>query len=195
MTGKLIVITGLDGSGTTSIAKALAERDPVGFYMQTPNGLFTQTREIFDGAFRITHPEAHYLFYLSAVVAASDEIKEHLITHNVYCVRYLVDTVVSHRVAGLDVQLDYDLGFTTIAAPDITIFVGLNEEVRQQRITKRGKSELDKLLDADDTRNAFLREFKQICPDMLYVENNTTVEECTDSVIKWLHDSAIWITS
>ncbi|HDN9008297.1 TPA: AAA family ATPase [Aeromonas veronii] len=194
MNGKFIVITGLDGSGTTSIAKALAEQDPVGLYMQTPNGAYSQTREMFDGAFRIAHPEAHYLFYLSAVVAASDEIKEHLKTHNVYCVRYLIDTVVSHRVAGVDIQLNYDLGFTTIAVPDITIFIGLSEELRQQRISSRGKSELDKVLDTYNTRTAFLREFNQVCPDMLYVDNNTTVDACTTTVITKLHDLAILVT-
>ncbi|WP_312382400.1 hypothetical protein [Atlantibacter subterraneus] len=187
MSGKLIVITGLDGSGTTSVAKSLAEKDPDGLFMHTPNGIFSQIRKGFDGEFRIEHPEAHYLFYLAAVVAASDEIKEHLKFHNVYCVRYLVDTVVSHRVAGVNVQLNYDLGFSTIAIPDITFFIRLNEALRQNRIEIRGKSTLDKVLDVDSVRAAFLHEFRQVCPEMIYIDNDHTVESCVDAMLSHLN--------
>ncbi|EKN6387889.1 hypothetical protein DVQ88_08425 [Yersinia enterocolitica] len=183
MSGKLIVITGLDGSGTTSVARVLAERDPDGLMLHTPNGIFSQSRIDFDGEFRVEHPEAHYLFYLAAVVAASDKIKEHLKSRNVYCVRYLVDTVVSHRVAGVNIQLNYDLGFSTIAIPDVTFFISLNEQLRQQRIEVRGKSELDKVLDIESVRTKFLSEFKKVCPEMIYIDNDNTVESCVETAL------------
>ncbi|MGF1832612.1 dTMP kinase [Photobacterium sanguinicancri] len=184
MAGKFIVITGLDGSGTTSIGKTLAEMDKDGYYLQTPEGLFSEFREQFTQELREIHPEAHYLYYLTSVVKASNDIKKKLKTHNVYCVRYLIDTVVSHRTMGLDVDLNYNLGFTSIVKPDLTLFIDINEDVRQQRITERGKSILDKTLDDTDFRQRFKAQFKRLASHYSIVDNSTTLDDCLSSA-KW----------
>ena len=182
MTGKLIVITGLDGSGTSSLAEELCKRDPNGMLFKTPGGVFGEARELFDRDVRTTSPSAHFLYYLASVVYASDQIRSHLKTHNVYCVRYLIDTVISHRVAGLDVELSYEgLGYS-IHKPDTTIFVNIDESVRQNRITVRGKSGLDKVLDDEDTRNRFLTEFNRY-GDQFHLVNNST-NNLQDAVLK-----------
>ena len=104
----------------------------------------------------------------------SDYIKQNVDyqKNNVYCVRYLIDTVVSHQVAGLDVKLDYES--YGILKPDKTIFIGLNENVRQERIEKRGKSILDKVLDDDKKRKSFLETFKKLLSenDTIYFDNS-----------------------
>ena len=173
MTGKLIVITGLDGSGTSSLAEALCKHDPYGVLFKTPGGPFGEARELFDGDVRTLSPSAHFLYYLASVAYASDQIKSLLKTHNVYCVRYLIDTVISHRVAGLDVELNYEGMGYSIHKPDTTIFVNIDESVRQSRITVRGKSGLDKVLDDQDTRNQFLMEFNRYA-DQYHLINNST---------------------
>ena len=90
-------------------------------------------------------------------------------------VRYLIDTVVSNRVAGIPLELDYNLYGNQLLVPDLTLFVQLNEQERQSRITNRGKSDLDKVLDNDLKRAMFLKEFNnQLDPNStIYVDNNT----------------------
>lgn len=169
---KFIVITGLDGSGTTSIAKRLVERDPNGILIHTPNKIFSKYRNEFDSELRINSPISHYHFYLSAVISASDEIKQLLKSKNVYCVRYLIDTVVSHRVMGINVNLDYDLGYYQIEKPNLTLFIHIDEEIREQRITYRGKSELDKILDDTSIRTQFLKEFSKLSDEYKIINNS-----------------------
>ena len=173
MTGKLTVITGLDGSGTSSVAEALCRRDPNGMLFKTPGPAFDQSRHLLDGDVRVQSPAAHYLFYLSSVVHASSRIEESLKTRNVYCVRYLIDTVVSHRVAGLDVELQYEGGYYTIKEPDVTLFITIDEEVRQDRISRRGKSDLDKVLDDSVQRARFLEEFARYSDQYHLVDNSS----------------------
>lgn len=182
MTGNLIVITGLDGSGTSSLAEALCKRDPHGVLFKTPDGSFGEARELFDGDVRTQSPSAHFLYYLASVAYASDQIKCLLKTHNVYCVRYLIDTVISHRVAGLDVELNYEGMGYSIHKPDTTIFVSIDESVRQNRITVRGKSGLDEVLDDQDTRNRFLSEFHHYADQFHMVDNST--DDLQDAVQK-----------
>jgi len=174
-----IVITGLDGSGTSTIAEKLHEIDKNSILIRTPSVEFSN-REKIDEIVREISPMSHYLYYLSSVVYMSDFIKHNINykENNVYCVRYLVDTVVSHQVAGLDVGLDYDS--YGIIKPDLTIFIGLNEQVRQERITKRGKSVLDKVLDDNEKREAFLKSFEKNLPknETIYFDNgNDNVTE------------------
>ncbi|EJD6411165.1 dTMP kinase [Providencia rettgeri] len=187
MAGKFIVITGLDGSGTTSIGKILAEMDKKGYYLQTPESLFSEHRKQFTQELRENYPDAHYLYYLTSVVKASNDIKEKLKSHNVYCVRYLIDTIVSHRTIGLDVDLDYELGFTSITKPDLTLFIDINEEVRQQRITERGKSTLDKTLDDTDFRVRFKSQFERLSSHYTVIDNSSTLEACLSSAKQHIH--------
>lgn len=156
-----IVITGLDGSGTSTVAKELNKIDNGSVLVKTPSIEFLG-REKIDNEVRETSQVAHYLFYLSSVIYMSDKIKKSYDykNENVYCVRYLIDTVVSHQVAGLDVDLDY-LSYG-ILKPDLTIFISLDESVREQRISERGKSTLDRLLDDSKTRNSFLERFNAL---------------------------------
>jgi len=191
MIGKLVVITGLDGSGTSSLAEELCQRDPNGILLKTPGGVFGEVRESFDGDIRITSPSAHFLYYLASVAYASDQIKILLKKHNVYCVRYLIDTVISHRVLGLNVELKYEGMGYSIHKPDMTIFVNIAEHVRQNRITIRGKSGLDKVLDDENTRTQFLMEFNRYADQFHLVDNSAN--DLQDAVLKavslidWLH--------
>lgn len=166
----LVVITGLDGSGTSTIAEKLHEMDPGSYLFHTPGELY-KDRGLIDQEVREVSQNAHYLYYLSSVVYLSDYIKNNIDykKHNVYVVRYLVDTVVSHRVAGLDVDMHYET--YNIIKPDVTIFVSLEEEVRQKRITQRGKSLLDHVLDQDHIRQQFLKEYNNQIQDAIVFDN------------------------
>jgi thymidylate kinase len=175
-----IVITGLDGSGTSTVAELLHEMDEGSILTRTPSAEYSN-REHIDGSVREISQKAHYLYYLSSVLYISDKIKKENTykEKNVYCVRYLIDTVVSHRVAGLDVDLDYDT--YDILKPDLTIFVKLDEVLRQKRITERGKSKLDKVLDNEKKREEFNKNFDYFLklednPTIVFNNNSSNVE-------------------
>ena len=158
----LIVITGLDGSGTSTIAKKLKELDKTAHILKTPSTEY-KCRDLVDEKVKDVSPVGHMLYYLSSNVYMSDYIRKNfnIENENVYVIRYLIDTVVSNRVAGVPIELDYNIYGNNILKPDLTLFVSVDEEKRQKRITERGKSILDKVLDDDITREKFIKEFEK----------------------------------
>ena len=89
-------------------------------------------------------------------------------------VGHLIDTVVSNRVAGIDIDLNYNIYNHQLLVPDLTLFVNIDEELRQERITRRGKSSLDKVLDDEEKRIKFYEEFKKNLPEnTIFVNNNS----------------------
>lgn len=170
-----VVITGLDGSGTSTIAQKIEEIDEKSRVLKTPSLEFSD-RSLIDEKVKPVSSVAHMLYYLSSTVYMSDYIKRNfdITKENIYVVRYLIDTVVSNRVAGVPIDLNYNVYGNNLLVPDATLFVTIDEETRQKRITDRGKSILDKVLDDDGIRKRFLDEFKELLnPDTtIYVNNN-----------------------
>lgn len=192
----LIVVTGLDGSGTSTIAKKISEMDKGSVLLKTPSQEYSDRNNI-DISIRKESITAHFLYYLSSTVYMSDYIKNNLDykNNNIYCVRYLIDTVVSNRVAGVNVDLDYNIYGNELLKPDLTLFVSLDEKIRQQRITDRGKSVLDKVLDDDNKRKMFIKEFENLLPEeTLFINNNgdnieNTIQETYFSIKKIIREN------
>ena len=187
-----IVITGLDGSGTSSVAELLHSMDKNSIITRTPSFEYSN-REQVDNSVREVSQMAHYLYYLSSVVYESDKIKRegNYKENNVYCFRYLIDTVVSHSVAGLDVKLNYET--YDILKPDLTIFVKLNEEIRQKRITERGKSILDKVLDDSKKREQFNKKFDYFLslengPIIVFNNNSTDIQKSVKELFETIKE-------
>ncbi len=172
-----IQITGLDGSGTSSIGEALVSKSPNAVLLKTPSKEY-EGRNTIDTVVRQDSKVANMLYYLSSTVYISDYIKNHydLNTTDVYVVRYLIDTVVSNRVSGIPIDLDYNIYGNILLVPDLTLFVYTDEDVRQSRITNRGKSELDRVLDDKSKRQRFLEEFKRLLEikKTILVDNSKT---------------------
>ena len=105
---------------------------------------------------------------------------------NVYCVRYLIDTIVSHRVAGLDVTLNYST--YNILEPDMTIFINLDENERKERIENRGKSVLDKVLDDSIVRDKFIKEFDSQLRNSYVLDNG---KDDIDNQVEYLYKKYI----
>ena len=185
---KLIVITGLDGTGTSTIAKKLHHKDAGSLFLQTPTPIFSGCRDSIDRELRTYSLEAHYHFYLASVIHASQIIRDHLPRGNVYTVRYLLDTIVSHRVGGMSVELCYETNAYCIYPPDFTFLLTIPEEDRQKRLAGRpeGKGELDKLLDDDCTRAKFLSEFDRYKTQWVEMDNSADPEFVVESIRKQL---------
>lgn len=191
----LVVVTGLDGSGTSTIAEKISKLDKGSLLRRTPGEEFSNRHEI-DLALRNESGVGHLLYYLSSVVAASDYIKKHFDykNENVYLVRYLIDTVVSHRVAGIPIDLDYNIYGDNLLVPDLTLFLKVDEKERQSRISKRGKDDLDKVLDDYEKRKRFLEEYDNLLlPEKTIIvensENPEIVAEKAYQKIKKYHQS------
>lgn len=73
---------------------------------------------------------------------------------------------------GINVNLDYDLGYYKIEKPNLTLFIHVDEKIRQQRITYRGKSELDKILDKISIRTKFIKEFVRLSDEYKVINNS-----------------------
>ena len=67
------------------------------------------------------------------------EKKINIENENVYVIRYLIDTVVSNRVAGVPIELDYNIYGNNILTTELNLFVSVDEEKKQKIITARGK--------------------------------------------------------
>jgi thymidylate kinase len=169
---KLIVITGLDGAGKNFVAKHLHALDSHSSLIVTPTTFFLPCRNLID-SIALTVPSAHYYFYLASVIHASAQIEEMLKKGNVYCVRYLIDTVVYHKALGLPVELEYETKTYKIRRPDLTVFLSVEESVRQERLKSRYKTTLaNQIASAERFREAILREYLRLRDYFVIVDNS-----------------------
>jgi thymidylate kinase len=184
---KLIVLTGLDGSGTSFVADHLHKVDPGSHIYKNPPPVFASGRDQIDQTVRQASPVAHYYFYLAANVYASEEISLLLESGNVYCVRYLIDTVVHHRASGVPVELEYETPLYRLRKPDVTIFLKVDERIRQNRLRVRGRSFLDHTLDEDAFRTRFLNEFDRLANCFITVDNSQrSIQEVVQEIRSYL---------
>lgn len=180
-----VVFTGLDGMGTSTIGNLVSKLDEGSILTRTPNDKVFTDRHDVDAALKGVSPFGHMLYYLSSVVAESDRLEKLYDpksdnSTNIYMVRYLIDTVVSNRAAGINVPFEYNVFGHNILVPDLTVFVGGSEDIRQERISARGKDNLDKVLDDYFKRVAFYKEYVKLLDSekTLYVDNTKgTAEE------------------
>ena len=170
--GKFIVLTGLDGSGKDFVATHLQTGDTPSVLLSTPTEPFIPVRSEID-ALLYKSPSLHYFFYLASVIHASTLVDEYINNGNVYCVRYLIDTVVYHRAMGIPVSLEYETSLYKIRRPDLIVFLSIDdEEMRQQRLANRGKFTVgDRLVNNDEFRNRLANEYNKLEEHFVVVNN------------------------
>lgn len=180
--GYFIVITGLDGSGTSSVGIKLAEIDKGSILLKTPPLLFQDAKEKIDEHVLNVSNAAHYLFYQASNMYVSEIIKDHKkeSDSNIYCVRYVIDTIASHRANGLLVNYSHDVDGFKMEKPDYIFFLGVDEKVRQERMKSRKKSLLDFKSDQKEFRDRLLEEFKKMSQH--FIEIDTTNKDLNQVV-------------
>jgi dTMP kinase len=137
-----IVIEGLDGTGKSTIAKALAEA--IGAEMlSTPGREFNNIREQIDSIYQDNH-QARQLFYMSTVVSISEQVRE-LISKgkNVIVDRYWLSTQVYHQWKSENNHFELIEVENKILIPDITLYLHLPLEQRKKRLRERKSNSLE----------------------------------------------------
>lgn len=187
---KLIVLTGLDGSGTSTIAEQLHIEDNGSTLLKSPPFPFSTNRNEMDEKVYHTSPAAHYLYYLASNVYLTDVINDLMAQKdgNVYCERYFIDTVVSHRAKGVDVSYEHDTAIYNIRKPDYIFYLDVEEEERQLRLNARGRGFLDEQLNDEALRQRFIEEFNALESEMIRIRTtNRAIEEIVAEIQSYIN--------
>jgi len=140
MTARFIALEGLDGSGKSTVAAAVAAHLGAAL-MTTPGELLRGVRpRILQG---LTSPVARQAFYLATVEQASQEVRGLLARgRSVVLDRYLLSTMVYAIQRGAALRWP-ELERRLLPA-DVTVFLDLPLAVRRARLALRGAGEDDR---------------------------------------------------
>ena len=179
---KFIVLTGLDGCGTTTVAERLHELDNTSSLLKSPPYPFSTSRHTIDEMVFHASPEAHYHYYLAANIYLSTVVEKTLQQQqgNIYCQRFFIDTVVSHRAKGVNATYTYETDSYTIRKPDFIFYLDVSEEERQLRLNERGRGFLDEQLTDETLRNNLVKEFNALEEHFIRIE---TTNRALDDIV------------
>ena len=139
MSGRMIVIEGLDGVGKTTLSKGLAAAMGA-TWLTTPSEELRAFREPFDRAYQ-DDPECSQLFYAASVLAVGREAERRRMVGDVIVDRYWSSTCAYAASRGS--RLELGEVERLLPAADLTIVVELDEEERWRRLCNRGYSRMD----------------------------------------------------
>ena len=191
MNSIMVVIEGLDITGKTTIAKALAERDHWRYYRTPPPPYYEAcVKSGVDG--RPVFNEERFLLFLECLKYSSREIAELLKSGiSVVVDRWLWTTLSYHFAFNPDLEArwreyknEYEPDLTS---PELSILMHVaDKEVYAQRKASRGKlTELDKVVLNDEIKSsAIWHNFNRLNPKFLLVDNSGSFESTMKIVLK-----------
>jgi dTMP kinase len=172
-----IVLEGLSAVGKTTIAKKLALKIG-GYYFNTPGKEYGVIRDYVDKNVSI---EARYLFYLSSVIASSEQIEILLESTPVVCDRYLYTTTCWHKAMGVKIEVNDFFESNIILKPDFNLLITCEDSIRLKRMKERGISYYDNFEMLSGVDQNFLKFYKE-CDMVLF--DNTDDNDIDDVVEK-----------
>ncbi len=135
MRGRMIVVEGLDGTGKSTLARALAERLDAA-WLASPCPELRDLRPDLDRIFDDT-PLARQLFYASTVMHLSERAEPLLASgRDVVVDRYLLTTLAYAELRGPAMSLAEVTEWLVV--PDVTLFLDCDDAVRAERMSRRG---------------------------------------------------------
>lgn len=138
---RLIVVEGLDGTGKSTLAGALA-RHLGAELLRTPPAELATVRSSIDAALDQS-PVARQLFYAATVVLASDRARSLLAEgRSVVVDRYWFSTLAYASVRADAVDLAFMDG--GLRRPDVTVYLHVDEATRWERVLTRGATPADR---------------------------------------------------
>lgn len=171
-----IVVEGLDGTGKSTTAKALAQALQ-GKFLNTPLDKFKAVRPELEAIYG-DESLARQLFYASTAVCSSNRVIEELKTYECVVIdRYWLSTQVYHSWRTNGEHFLLSEVEQEILKPDITIYLSLSLEDRMKRLGGRDDNTEEDRLTTDITANQKLNELYRSYAN-------------TDFVGKWLEVDA-----
>jgi dTMP kinase len=175
-TSPFYAIEGVDGVGKSTLATSLAEKIK-GVCRHTPYGPVGNIRKLFD---QCGNSQARYLYYLSTLVIAAEDVRKDRERSPVIFDRYLPSTVCYHAESGVPIcQEQIDL--LNLVRPDLTICLTATRDVRLARITRRNTLTLDvgieSKLDYLDAVQVRIVEMADYAIDTTQLESHQVLEE------------------
>lgn len=136
-----IVIEGLDGTGKSTLARALA-RTLGAELLRTPPDDLAPVRAVVDRAL-LPSAVGTQLFYASTVALASDRARALLASgRGVVIDRYWSSTVA--YAACRDAAVDLGPVAAALLPADVAFFLDADEAARRERLTRRGATDADR---------------------------------------------------
>ena len=173
---KFIVFEGVDHSGKTTLARALAKR---------LNGLYIYTSSFFDDVrHRATQGKSNqtkFFFYMMTNNYFNDEIDRHLNNTPVVCDRWWYSSYAHHPAISFDPRL-----FQNLKKPDLVVYTYASYKIIENRKYQSSKISLGN----EDL--AYLKKtdkiFRKIIPKKtLYIDTGKiSIEDCIQMIINAL---------
>lgn len=136
-----VVFEGMDGTGKSTCASLTAEKLGARL-LSTPSPRLRAYREEIISSYAGSQEAAH-LFYLSTVVAASEEIARHLADgESVVLDRYFLSTEVYAAFRGSSLVLGSSIE-KMLQPADLTVFLDTPLPIRRERLRLRGSKSVE----------------------------------------------------
>ena len=194
MSGRFIVIEGLDGSGKSTQIRHLAEflraegKQVIETFEPTNEGIGKEIRIILKER-RMIDPTEFQMLYVKDREEHVREVIKPALTQGkiILCDRYMVSTLAFGSIGGADLTKLRDVN-KNFPVPELTIFIDVAPEECMKRIGKRGEAELfEKEEKLKIARETYLRVGKEY-PGFEVVDGNRGVEEIFEDLKKLVLD-------
>ena len=194
MSGRFIVIEGLDGSGKSTQIRHLAEflraegKQVIETFEPTNEGIGKEIRIILKER-RMIDPTEFQMLYVKDREEHGREVIKPALTQGkiILCDRYMVSTLAFGSIGGANLAKLRDAN-KEFPVPELTIFIDVAPEECMKRIGKRGEAELfEKEEKLKIARETYLRVGKEY-PGFEVVDGNRGVEEIFEDLKKLVLD-------
>lgn len=172
-----ITFEGIDGSGKSTIAKAICEKSN-GAYFKSPPPPLDSIRSAIDC---IAPLQTDLLYFLLGNKLVSDQVEKTIVDTPAICDRYYHTSMAHHLAMGLEFKsvLETTRVFSCLM-PDLVICVDCTDELEvKRRLDERGRNRNDEFF---ESKQKELRRFYHIFPEIRWLDTaDLSINEGTEA--------------